>query len=142
MIQFTDQDAGFKLKQISNHKSWIKAAIGKESHKAGDISYIFCTDKFLSEINLKYLKHNTLTDIITFDYSEKGILSGDIFISVERVNENARNFGKTFEEELRRVMIHGILHLAGYNDKSNEEKEMMRVREDHYLASWNETGKR
>jgi rRNA maturation RNase YbeY len=114
----------------------VKTISDTEGKKAGDITYVFCTDDFLFSMNEKYLKHDTLTDIITFDYSEKGTLSGDIFISVERVKDNAESFRTTFSLELGRVMAHGVLHLAGYKDKSSEDKKVMKSKEDFYLASF------
>lgn len=115
-------------------KDWIESAIVDENLKPGDINYIFCDDAYLLEKNIKYLKHNTLTDIISFDYTMGKLISGDIFISVERVKENAVSFKTNFIDELHRVMIHGVLHYCGYNDKSEEEKVQMRAKEDYYLS--------
>ena len=100
----------------------------------GEISFIFCTDNHLLEKNIQFLDHNTYTDIITFDYCEADIINGDIFVSVDRVSENANTFGVDFENELDRVIIHGVLHLAGYHDKSKEEANTMREKEDFYLS--------
>ena len=113
---------------------WIENAIIKEALKPGDINYIFCDDTYLLEKNIKYLKHNTLTDVISFDYTMGKIISGDIFISVERVIENAKTFKTNFTDELHRVMIHGILHYCGYNDRTDNEKAQMRAKEDYYLS--------
>ena len=99
----------------------------------GQITYIFCDDKYLLEKNIKYLDHDTLTDIITFNYCEGDIISSDIMISIERVMENSSIFENSFSEELNRVIVHGILHLVGYNDKTEEEKEIMRKKEDYYV---------
>lgn len=115
-------------------KNWISKAILNENLKEGDINYIFCDDNYLSEINIKYLNHTTLTDIISFDYTIGKIISGDIFISIERVEENAILYNATFNDELHRVMIHGILHYCGYKDKTIDEKIRMRSKEDYYLS--------
>jgi len=114
--------------------SWICKVITKEKFKEGTINYIFCNDDYLLEKNIKYLNHSTLTDIISFDYTIGKIISGDIFISVERVKENAKIFKTNFIDELHRVMIHGILHYCGYNDKTENEKKLMRSKEDYYLS--------
>lgn len=115
-------------------KLWVSNTILNENLKEGEINYIFCDDNYLSEINVKYLNHNTLTDIISFDYTIGKIISGDIFISVERVQENAILYQTKFIDELHRVMIHGILHYCGYKDKTKEEKALMRTKEDYYLS--------
>ena len=133
-IYFYSEKISFVLKQKTSIKAWLLKAAQKENRQPGEINYIFCDDEHLLHINQTYLKHNTLTDIITFDYSESYVLAGDIFISIERVKENAKKFQVSFEEELRRVMVHGLLHLAGYKDKSKEEKTKMTRKEDHYLA--------
>jgi len=133
MIVFNDL---FNLKNPVSKlvKLWISKTIINENYKEGDINYIFCDDDYLLKKNIKYLKNNTLTDIISFDYTIGKIISGDIFISVERVKENAKIFNTKFLDELHRVMIHGILHYCGYNDKTNEEKVLMRAKEDYYLS--------
>ena len=113
---------------------WIVNSIINESKRAGELGFIFCTDEYLLEKNIQFLDHDAYTDIITFDYSEGDIISGDIFVSVERVTENANAFGVDFEDELDRVLIHGVLHLAGYQDKSKEEANTMREKEDFYLS--------
>jgi len=125
-----------KVKSTVNQsvKDWIEKAIINEALKLGDINYIFCHDAYLLEINIKYLKHNTLTDIISFDSTMGKLISGDIFISVERVKENAALYDVSFKDELHRVMIHGVLHYCGYNDKSKEDKTQMRAKEDYYLS--------
>jgi len=115
-------------------KNWIVKAILNENLKEGEVNYIFCDDNYLSELNIKYLKHNTLTDIISFDYTIGKIISGDIFISIERVKENAEMFNTKYVDELHRVMIHGVLHYCGYKDKTDEEKTQMRAKEDYYLS--------
>lgn len=135
MINFHSEDIPFKLKQKTKLKSWILSTVKAKKKKCGDISYVFCSDEFLLKMNKEYLKHDTYTDIITFDYTEAGVVSGDIFISVERVRENAAKFSKTVDDELHRVIIHGILHLLGYKDKSKDAKEEMRKQEDLCLKA-------
>jgi probable rRNA maturation factor len=136
MISFSTIETTFNLKNKLKIRNWVKAILETEGKSAGDITYIFCNDEYLGGMNEKYLKHNTLTDIITFDYSEKEKLSGDIFISIERVKENAGSFNTTLNEELGRVMAHGVLHLSGYKDKSPDDKKMMKSKEDFYLTSF------
>jgi rRNA maturation RNase YbeY len=133
MISFQNQSIAFQLKEKTKLKLWIKSIIEKEKHALGDINYIFCSDDELLEINLKHLNHNTLTDIITFDYVEGKTVSSDIFISIDRVTENAKKFEVSFEEELRRVLIHGVLHLCGYKDKTKADAELMRKKENWAL---------
>ena len=146
MISFNTEDIKFTLKNKSKIKSWIVSTIEKK-HKAGDISFVFCSDAFLLEMNKEYLNHDTYTDIITFDYSEginkksplpplqRGSVSGDIFISIDRVKENADKFSKSFEDELHRVIIHGVLHLLGYKDKTKIAKAEMTTQEDLCLKA-------
>lgn len=116
------------------YKSWLRALALSEGKKLGDISYIFCDDNYLLEINRQYLQHDTLTDIITFDYVEGSVLNGDIYISVERVRENAGIFQVPFEQELVRVLAHGLLHLCGYGDKSEKESKVMRSKEEFAIG--------
>lgn len=134
-IHFFSEEIPFKLKNSTKCRAWIAAAIKEEgSRLEGDLNFIFCDDRYLLEINETYLNHSTLTDIITFPHSEEsGSVSGDIFISVERVEENAQTFHVSFDDELKRVIIHGVLHLVGYADKSKNESEIMRSKEDHYI---------
>lgn len=132
IIEF-HQESDFILEDQNKYSDWISRVISSENAKSGPISYIFCDDNFLLNINQKYLKHDTLTDIITFDYSEDGSVSGDIFISVERVEDNAKDFEVELDVELKRVMAHGVLHLLGYKDKSEEEKALMRSKEDEKI---------
>lgn len=113
----------------SYYADWINRIIESEGFASGQIDYIFCTDDFLLELNLQYLNHDTLTDIITFDYTDGKTVSADIFISTERVKENAEAFKVDFDTELKRVMSHGILHLTGYGDKSSDQKKIMRNKE-------------
>ena len=117
-------------KQISN---WVSNTILEEGHSEGEINYIFCSDEYLHQINVEFLNHNTYTDIISFDYSVGKELHGDVYISIDRVKENAINYGTTFTNELSRVIIHGILHYCGFMDKTEEEKKLMRSKEDYYL---------
>lgn len=136
MISFQNQSIDFKLKDKTRLKQWIKSIILSEKKTAGQIAYIFCTDDELLEVNLAHLNHNTYTDIITFDYTEGSRVSGDIMVSIDRVRENAGKFEVTFEEELHRVMVHGILHLCGYKDKSKEQSELMRKKENSALRKF------
>jgi len=112
---------------------WIKKTIVAEEKSLGDIAFIFCSDAYLLEVNKKYLQHDYYTDIITFDYVENEIISGDIFISVDRVKENASEYNTSFENELNRILIHGVLHLLGYKDKSEKDKSLMTEKENIYL---------
>ncbi len=133
MISFSNQDITFVLKKKLEVRNWVRSILEREGKLAGELAFIYCSDEFLLGLNKQYLKHDTLTDIITFDYSEKELISGDVFISIERVKENAGLFSKTFDLELGRVMAHGVLHLAGYKDKTTERKKEMRTKEDLYL---------
>jgi rRNA maturation RNase YbeY len=134
-INFFNGDFPLKLKNKNQLKNWIKNTITTENKKLNTINFIFCTDQYLLEINLGYLKHDTYTDIITFQYhtSEEPII-GDIFISIPRVTENAKIFNQSFEDELHRNLIHGTLHLLGYTDKSKTDKALMTSKEDYYLS--------
>jgi probable rRNA maturation factor len=133
MITFQNLSIAYKLKEKIKLKRWIKTIIEKENHQLATINYIFCSDDELLEINIKHLNHNTLTDIITFDYTVDKTISSDIFISVDRVQENASKFKVTFENELHRVMIHGVLHLCGYKDKTKTDADLMRKKENWAL---------
>ena len=124
----------FKLENEEQVSDWIHFVIHQENKDLGEINYIFCNDDYLLDINIKKLNHNTLTDIISFDYSVGNVISGDIFISTERVKENALELNNLFKDELNRVIVHGVLHYCGYKDKSKEEKAMMRSKEDYYLS--------
>ena len=126
-------ETDFLLKNTESFIRWIKNVILEENKELGEVNYIFCDDKYLLRKNIKYLDHDTLTDIITFNYCEGDMISSDIMISVERVMENSSIFENSFSEELNRVIVHGILHLVGYNDKTEEEKEIMREKEDYYV---------
>ena len=134
-IHFFNEDADFTLANKEQTVKWIEKVLKKENYKADNINYIFCSDKHLHDLNQQYLNHDTLTDIITFDNSEDPqLLEADIFISVERVAENARNLKTSFDNELHRVMIHGLLHLIGFGDHSDKEKQLMREKEDACLS--------
>lgn len=128
----------FNLPQKLLHKRWLTELAKKEGFSIGDINYIFCDDEYLLKINLEYLNHDTLTDIITFDYVDNGILSGDIYISIERVRENAVIFSVPFEQELHRVLAHGVLHLCGYKDKTEADASIMRKKEDSAIQLFND----
>ncbi len=132
MINF-NYESSFTLEHEDKYSSWISAIIISENKKEGEINYVFCDDEYLHKINLEYLNHDTLTDIISFDYSVGNELNGDIFISIERVEDNAKDFNVAFNEELKRVLAHGILHYCGYKDKSESEAEAMRSKEDEKI---------
>ncbi len=132
MINF-NYETDFKLENETEISNWISSVIESENCVEGDINYVFCDDNYLHKINLEYLNHDTLTDIISFDYSIGKNLQGDIFISVERVVENAREFKVSFQDELARVLVHGILHYCGYKDKTDEDATVMRNKENFYI---------
>jgi rRNA maturation RNase YbeY len=132
MISF-NYETSFKLAKKVVYSKWLSLVIRSEGKTEGDINYIFCDDDFLVEINQQYLNHNTLTDIISFDYSVGNELHGDVFISIQRVRENAAEFDVAFEEELKRVMVHGVLHYCGYKDKSAKDEKEMRLKEDEKM---------
>ncbi len=135
-INFFIEDIPFSLKQKIHLRKWIVNCINAEGFKLRELSFIFCSDRYLLEMNKEYLNHDTLTDIITFDNSEQeGHIVGDIFISVDRVRENAINFKVPKCDELHRVMIHGTLHLLGYPDKGKAAKAVMTQKEDFYLSA-------
>lgn len=133
MISF-NYETDFELSDETAISDWLSQVIVSESKKEGDINYIFCDDEYLHKINMEYLDHDTLTDIISFDYSVGNELHGDIFVSVERVADNAKDFEVSFNEELKRVLVHGILHYAGYKDKSEEDELKMRQKEEEKIA--------
>jgi probable rRNA maturation factor len=133
-IRFFSEDVPFVLKDKTAIRSWLKEVILEEGKSLHGINYIFCSDDYLLTLNKTYLQHDTLTDIITFPYEETaGQVSGDIFISVERVKENSEEFRQDFKKEIKRVMVHGLLHLIGYGDHDKKEKKVMRTKEDYYL---------
>jgi rRNA maturation RNase YbeY len=133
-MNFFEEDINYQLANTELVRKWVTDVVSDHQKSLGECNIIFCSDKYLHELNLQYLQHDTLTDIITFDYSsESSCLEGDIFISIERVAENAESYSPSFETELHRVIIHGFLHLLGYKDKSEEEQRLMREKEDFYL---------
>jgi len=133
MILFFNEDVTLPFKGKRGAKQRIKTLIETENKKAGDINYIFCSDSYLLTINKEYLNHDYYTDVITFDYVNGDTISGDIFISVDRIKENADTYHINFNNELSRVMYHGVLHLCGYKDKTPEEEKVMRAKENYYL---------
>ncbi len=132
MVDFNYQ-FNFELSDEVRYSKWLDAVALSENKSFGDLSYVFCTDDFLLEINQKYLNHDTLTDIITFDYCEDDFIHGEIYISVDRVKDNAKDFVVSFDDELLRVMSHGLLHLIGFGDKTDIEKSTMRLKEDEKI---------
>jgi probable rRNA maturation factor len=133
MINF-NYESEFNLENEEAIGNWLSAVILSEGKKEGEINYIFCDDEYLHKINLEYLNHDDLTDIISFDYTMGNEISGDIFISVERVQDNAVDFKVAFEEELRRVIVHGVLHYCGYKDKGEKDEQLMRSKENEKLS--------
>lgn len=133
MISF-NYETNFELSNEALYEDWVSRVIESEDKTEGEINYIFCDDEYLLQKNIEFLNHDTLTDIISFDYTMGNLISGDIFISVERVKENAQDFKVSFDDELRRVMAHGILHYCGYKDKSEEDEKVMREKEDEKKA--------
>ncbi|MBQ9400430.1 MAG: rRNA maturation RNase YbeY [Bacteroidales bacterium] len=134
MVRYFTEDTDFKFKGKLLNNKWYKFVAESEVRKLGDINVIFCSDNYLLDINIKYLHHDYFTDIITFDYSEGKTISGDLFISVDSVKENAVFYKTEFEEELNRVLVHGVLHLIGYDDHSEDEIATMRSKENYYLG--------
>jgi rRNA maturation RNase YbeY len=136
MIQFCSEDITFSLKEKLKHKAWLNEVATQEGKKILELSYVFCSDDYLLQINQEYLNHDTLTDIVTFDNSEDPKkIEGDIFISIDRVKENGEKLG-TSKTELERVMVHGLLHLLGYKDKKKEDKAVMTEKEDFYIKQY------
>ena len=134
MIRYFIQDTDFLFKRRAVHNAWLKAVAVEENCRLGEISVIFCSDAYLLDMNRKYLGHDYFTDIITFDYSEGEVLSGDLFISVDTVRSNASFYSAEFDDELDRVIVHGLLHLIGYDDHSEEEFAAMKEKENYYLS--------
>jgi len=134
MISYFFQDTNFIFKKKLLTKQWIKLVSESEIRRVGDINIIFCSDNYILDINQKYLQHSYFTDIITFDYCEKDILSGDLFISIDSVRENSIEYHTQFEDELNRVIVHGVLHLVGYDDHTEEDIKIMRQKENYYLS--------
>lgn len=136
MIQFCTEDITYSLKEKLKHKAWLNEVAKQEGKKILELTYVFCSDEYLLQINQEYLNHDTLTDIVTFDNSEDPKkIEGDIFISIERVKENGEKLGTT-DTELKRVMVHGLLHLLGYKDKKKEDKALMTEKEDLYIKQY------
>ena len=134
MVTYFREDTSFVFKDRRLNNRWLKLVAESEIRRLGDISIIFCSDKKILEVNLEYLQHDYYTDIITFDYCEGDRLNGDLFISIDSVKENASYYGVEFSEELNRVIVHGILHLIGYDDHSEKDKKLMRQKENYYLS--------
>lgn len=134
MISYYFQDTDFKFRDRRRTNEWLKLAAESEIRRIGNISIIFCSDNYVLDINQKYLQHDYFTDIITFDYCEGDRLSGDLFISVDSVRENSLEFGTEFKDELNRVIIHGLLHLVGYDDHTEKDIKLMRSKENYYLS--------
>ncbi len=134
MISYFSEDIDFNLKNKRLNNRWLNLVAESEIKRVGDISVIFCSDGYLLDINKRYLRHDYFTDIITFDYTEGDRLSGDLFISVDTVRANAEEYGSDFEQELCRVMVHGVLHLIGYDDHTPDDIALMRSKEDYYLS--------
>lgn len=136
-IRFSVQSGEFELEEAPKVRQWVAEVVKRRGKSVGNINYLFCDDEYLLEVNRRYLNHDTYTDIITFDYVAGGLVSGDIMISTERVGENAVKFGVSFGQELHRVIIHGVLHLLGQGDKSEDEAREMRRQEEEALGVWN-----
>lgn len=132
MISF-NYETDFELQNEAQYEDWISRIIESEGFDEGEINYIFCDDEYLHKINVEYLDHDTLTDIISFDYTVGNLIQGDIFVSVERVKDNANDFNVSFEEELKRVLSHGVLHYCGYKDKSPKDEALMRSKEEEKM---------
>lgn len=127
-------ETDFQLENEFNYEQWIDAVIESEGKEPGEINYVFCNDEYLHNINMQYLNHDTLTDIISFDYSIGDLISGDIFVSIERVQDNAKDYEVSFNEELLRVLAHGVLHYCGYKDKTENEALLMRTKEQEKIS--------
>jgi rRNA maturation RNase YbeY len=138
-IQYFNEDIAFPKVKKRITSSWIKQVIFLEEKRVGDISFIFCSDEYLLDVNRKYLNHDYFTDIITFDDVEGDVINGDIFISVDRVKENSNEFATSFDDEVHRILIHGVLHLLGYKDKAKKDKNLMTEKEDLYLKLFNDS---
>jgi rRNA maturation RNase YbeY len=136
-IHFLTEKISFRLSNPHKSSRWLRGVSLNEGRNIDSLTYIFCSDKFLTELNQHYLQHDTLTDILSFDYSEGNeSIQGEIYISIPRVKENAKKYSQPFEKELRRVLVHGLLHFLGYKDKSPSEKVQMRIKEDACLSLW------
>ena len=133
MVRYYTEDIKFEFKNRLFNNRWLKMVAGSEMKSIGDVNVIFCSDNYILDINMRYLQHDYFTDIITFDYCEGNTLSGDLFISIDSVRENSSFYGSDFDEELHRVIVHGLLHLAGYDDHTDEDIKVMRSKENYYL---------
>ena len=134
MVSYFNEDIKFDFKEKRLTNRWLKLVAESEIRRLGDISIIFCSDNYILDVNMKYLQHDYFTDIITFDYCEGNTVSGDLFISIDSVRENAAFYGTEFKDELNRVLVHGVLHLIGYDDHSEEDIKEMRAKENYYLS--------
>ena len=134
MVSYFTEDISFPFKEKRLTSRWLKFVAESEAKRLGDVSIIFCSDNYILDVNIKYLQHDYYTDIITFDYCEGNRLCGDLFISVDSVRENASFYGTEFAEELNRVIVHGLLHLIGYDDHTEEDIAVMRAKENYYLS--------
>ena len=135
MIRFFKEDTSFELPEKQRVKAWVKSIATQEGKQMGELSYIFCSDEYLLQVNREYLDHDYYTDIITFDNAEEeGVIEGDIFVSIDRVRDNATTLQVPFETELRRVLAHGVLHLCGYKDKTPTDEQLMRAKENFYIG--------
>jgi len=134
MIAYYKEDTEFIFKGRAFNNKWLRMVAESEIRRIGELSIIFCSDNYILDVNMRFLQHDYFTDIITFDYCEGNKLSGDLFISVDSVRENAAYYGVDFSDELNRVMVHGLLHLIGYDDHTEEEQKTMRQKEDYYLS--------
>ncbi|WP_159801438.1 rRNA maturation RNase YbeY [Flavobacterium sp. MK4S-17] len=132
MISF-NYETDFSIENEAVYEDWIARVIESEGKTEGEINYIFCDDEYLLQKNIEFLNHDTLTDIISFDYTMGNLISGDVFISIERVKENASEYNVAFENELKRVMVHGVLHYCGYKDKSEKDEALMRTKEEEKI---------
>ena len=137
MIEFNSQNE-FHIDKEEQVLNWLNSVAEMENHQVGELGYVFCSDEYLLDINIQYLDHDTYTDIVTFDYKEGTVLNGEMYISTERVADNAKQFSVSFDSELRRVMVHGLLHMCGFGDKTDEDTKLMRAKEDEYLKLWDE----
>lgn len=134
MVSYFTEDISFHFKERRLNSRWLKFVAESESKRLGDVAIIFCSDHYILDVNIKYLQHDYFTDIITFDYCEGNVLSGDLFISIDSVRENAAFYQTEFSQELNRVIVHGLLHLIGYDDHTPEDIAVMRAKENYYLS--------
>lgn len=138
MIEFNNTN-DFEIENAEGVSSWLRQVILDENKKLGELNYIFCDDDYLHKMNVEFLDHDTLTDVISFDYTEGIVISGDVYISTERVADNAKDFQVSFNDELHRVMVHGVLHYCGYKDKTDQDQDVMTAKENYYLNKRDET---